>query len=138
VSDEDIRRVEDHLAWEAFRDERDQAVDLLNDAADRIEQRAAEALPGPWVSLDNGWALVSQPDRQDRKTWRTVVSEPGVANGRWMELAAPPIAPFLTGLLRRVATIAEGQENREDFKANVDLNALGLAAHVMGAQPWGT
>lgn len=108
--------------WET---ERDQAVQLLNDAADRLEQLAGLAIVGPWSA--SGQVVYSGRDDDF-----AVASASTGTTALWVASMSPDVAPFLAGWLRSVARIAAVQEFRDGLEVYVDRKALGLAQHVMG------
>lgn len=131
MSEHDIRIIDDELAHRDFEAERDQAVQLLADAAKRITELAQEVPPAPWVYCDNA-SLYSVKDPDDETGWLPIANRVLSEDAAWMVLASPTIAPFLAGWLSKVASIAAGQQSRENFDLYVDHKALGLATHVMG------
>lgn len=114
-----------------FEAERDRAVQLLADAAKRITDLGAAATQGKWETGgigDHGWSVYCTAGSFGVETED---SEQGRADAAWIALAAPAIAPFISGWLAKVASIAAIQERRDDFEVYVDKKALGLAEHVM-------
>jgi hypothetical protein len=119
------------MTAEAWPAERDAAVALLNNAATVIEALGSRATQGRWEMCgigDFGWTVHCL---EGSFSVETEDSEQGRADAAWIALAAPAIAPFLSGWLRKVAQIAATQERREDFQVYVDRKAIGLAGHVM-------
>jgi hypothetical protein len=121
------------MTAEAWPAERDEAVVLLNNAATVIEALGSRATQGCWETGgigDYGWTVHCL---EGSFGIETEDSEQGRADAAWIALAAPAIAPFLAGWLRKVAQIAATQERRDDFQVYVDRKALGLAEHVLAA-----
>jgi hypothetical protein len=116
---------------DTFENDRDRAVQLLANAAKRIAELGDAATQGKWEAGDFGdfgWTVYSV---EGSFGVETEDSEQGRADAAWIALAAPVIAPFISGWLAKVASIAATQERRDDFEVYVDKKALGLARHVM-------
>lgn len=105
--------------------------EVLGRAADLIRDTAAAADEGPWIVYRDGWCILSQPDREDRATWRTVCSEGFTPeNGRWIALLSPAVSPMIESWLRETAsyfdefgeywvTVPEQARNALDFAKTV-------------------
>ncbi|AHH98218.1 hypothetical protein [Kutzneria albida] len=148
MSDEDIRMVQEHLVFLDFEAERDQAVQLLADAANKLTKLGSAATPGQWWTHDThlgvgghtasvltgesgtskvellAWlpTFSNEPWDQSRNVWN---------NAQWIAVMGPTIAPFLAAWLSQAAQIAAAAPNRGEFRVSVDRKALGLAEYVM-------
>lgn len=83
------------------------AAELLRAAADLIEQRGEDALPGPWECLDGGDRLIAWrvgPGGFD-DDFEYVVDEPVSHSGtaEWIALLDPAVAEPLAAWLRAEA-----------------------------------
>lgn len=115
------------------RGEAESPAALLERAAAVSEERAAAADPGPWISFGDGWALVSAPVHDDRRTWRTVAGELGEnwrANMAWMNSMSPEVAVPLVRLLRRMASVFGTHRTWRDV--DPDCPEVALARAILG------
>lgn len=113
---------------------------ILSRAADLIRDTAAAADDGPWIVYRDGWCILSQPDRDDRATWRTVCSEGFTPeNGRWIALLSPAVAPAMADLLQQMTGMWRLYEDRplprreiEQRVGSAAVAALALAERITG------
>ena len=114
-------------------------AETLTAAADRVRDLAADADKAPWIDYRDGWCILSQPDGDDRATWRTVCSEGFTReNGRWIVALSPATSGPLESILRAAAhdvTVSGMVLNAMQFKAALEDRfgpALDLAKAILG------
>jgi hypothetical protein len=78
------------------------AAETLRQAADLIEQIAANTPAGPWRDVQDGWCIRSEPS-PDRTSWRTVCDGPNPFARRWITTMGPQVAGPLAAWLRAEA-----------------------------------
>lgn len=98
-------------------------------AADLIRDLAAKASDGPWVDVQSGWCMRSQP-AEDRATWQTVCEGYTPENGRWIAALSPALAAPLEAIFRFAALA-----HRLDNPGTQDETALALARALLGEAP---
>ena len=120
-------------------------AELLRRAADRIEQLAAEAKPGPWIrdtGIDHQGGevlLVSSANVTDQ--FPVVAEMGGTAvidqrNAAWIATLGPQVAAPLAAWLREEAHLGplyqiDGQNRDPDFPSP----AVQLARAILGEEP---
>lgn len=104
-------------------------------AADLIRDLAAKASDGPWVDVQGGWCMRSQP-AEDRATWQTVCEGYTLENGRWIAALSPAIAEPLETMFREYARctdeLAYAVDNTPDGQAMLRLASALLGEDVHG------
>lgn len=55
----------------------------------RVAATTLRMVARPWGTVRGGWALVSQPDPDDRATWRTIAASLEDSDAEWASLASP-------------------------------------------------
>lgn len=83
-----------------------QPSEVLLAAADRVRDLAAAATDGPWLDVQDGWCIRSEPSK-DRATWQTVCEGYSPENGRWIAALSPAIGEPLETWLRQAASEVE-------------------------------